>query len=217
MLLWFIYILLLLVVISIGLIRFKHLNSALRLVLLLVGAGLVNEVAKKGFGIEIRQKLDHVYMFVELLIWAIYYFKILKRKQRLYIYSGLVIFASLMFIFHAIYDMDLWNDNYTDYVLLGVVVSVWSSLFLYELTFKPLTYSLKEDGNFWINCGTFLFYPGLVFSFGFSAYNRGANLGSLKAIATINHTLNFVLYILFAMAFLNAKNELRTVYNSKFN
>ena len=215
--LWYLYIFIIISSVLIGLIRWRHLSTPLRVIHLLVIIALSVELLKTRLNEEKDYFVEHLYMRVELLVWLCYYYLILAKNKRIWLMICAILFIVAIYILKLFFHVDHWGVNYYDYVLLAVCVSTFTGIFFWELVFKPMNYSIKEDGNFWVNCGNFLFYPGLVFAFGFTTYFDKGSPFFAQWLGTINHILNLVLYILYGFAFYfhkrKRKASLTFVYN----
>ena len=135
-------------------------------------------------------------MRVELVVWLFYYYLILAKGNRIWLLICAALFIVVIYVLKFLFQVEHWGVNYYDYVLLAFCVSMWTVIFLGELVFKPLSYSLTEDGNFWINRGNFVYYPGLVLAFGFTTYFDKSSPAIAEWIGNINHILNLIIYVI---------------------
>lgn len=205
--LWYLYILLLCGNIAVGIIRRKHLGPALKVMLGIIITVLVTEVTKRQLKAPYIALVDHLYFIGELLLLLVYYHVLLARNKRKLLYAGLVFFLTAVFVLSLATPGYLWQNNYIDFVFLAVCVSVWSGCFFYELLQKPIQHSLKSDGNFWINCSNFLYYPGTVLLFGYSAYIEHVNPAFSHSLNIMSNMMNLVLYLLYLVAFAIARKQ----------
>lgn len=65
---------------------------------------------------------------------------------------------------------------------------------------------MRYDGNFWINCGNFIFYPGLVFAFGFRNYFKDTSFVIDQLLTVMTRYLNLLLYVFYGIAFFMERN-----------
>lgn len=207
MLLWYLYILLLVCNIAAAVIRRKHLNPPLSVMLAIILIALITEVVKKGLIPAHVALVNHLYFVFELLLWLIYYYFLLARSKRILLYAGLTFFLTAVFVLWTAKPDYLWQDNYLDFVFLAVCVSIWSGSFFYELLQRPIHYSLKWDGNFWVNCSNFLYYPGTVLLFGYGAYIEQVNPAFSRSLDILSNAMNLILYLLYFVAFAITKKQ----------
>ena len=199
--LWYFYISIIMCSVLVGLIRLRHLDTPVKVILTLVIIALSVELLKTKLNDDQDYLIEHIYMRVEMVAWLYYYYLILAKNKRIWLVLFAFLFIITIYSLKLFWHVDHWGVNYYDYVILAVCVSIWTGIFFWELVFKPINYSVKRDGNFWINCGNFLYYPGLVFAFGFTTYFDQGSPVFAEWIATINHILNLVLYVLYSFAF----------------
>lgn len=205
--LWYIYIILLCCNITVAVLRRKHLSPPLKVILVIIITVLITEVTKKRLSPAYVSLIEHIYFICELLLWLVYYYVLLARNKRILLYSGLAFFLTAVFVLWTVDPGYVWASNYLDFVFLAVCVSIWSGCFFYELLQKPIQYSLKSDGNFWVNCSNFLYYPGTILLFGYSAYIEQVNPDFLPNLGIMSNAMNLVLYMLYLVAFAIAKKQ----------
>ena len=207
MLLWYLYIILLGCNIAVAVIRRKHLNSSLRVIAVIVLTVLITEIVKRALSPAYVALVNHLYFICELLLWLVYYNFLLARNKRIMLYAGLTFFLTAVFVLWTAKPGYIWQETYLDFVFLAVCVSIWSGTFFYELLQKPTQYSLKWDGNFWVNCSNFLYYPGTVLLFGYGAYIEQVNPAFSHSLDILSNAMNLILYMLYFVAFAIAKKQ----------
>lgn len=205
--LWYVYILLLCCNIAVAVIRRKHLGPSLKVMLVIIVTVLITELAKPRLSPANVALVDHLYFICELLLWLVYYYVLLARNKRVLLYSGLTFFLTAVFVMAVANPEYIYQSKYLDFVFLAVCVSVWSGCFFYELLQKPIQHSLKSDGNFWVNCSNFLYYPGTVLLFGYGAYIEQVNPAFSRSLDIMSNMMNLVLYLLYLVAFAIARKQ----------
>lgn len=201
--LWYIYIVLVFGNVAAGILRWKHLSSSLKALLFLVSWACIVELFQKQIiNTTIGNRLAHANMIVELLLQCCYYYFLLHKKKRPFLYITIAFFIIATSITYGTQPHFFDGKNFLDGVYLGICVSFWTGLFFLELIKKPIHYSLKSDGNFWVNCGNILFYPGTLMLFGLGNYLAQISPELKQKLHPINYALNLILYLLYLVAFL---------------
>ncbi len=195
--LWYIYVSIIALGIVLGITFWHFLSKTLKVSTILLASVLLIELLRASYPLFSRKLhfLNHLNTSQEFILLFLYYFTLLKKANRIYLYlsaSFYIVWVIITFIF--IPDF-YFTANFLDSVSLAIVVTIWTMIFFIELIYKPVHYSLESDGNFWINCAHILFYPGTLCLFGLRQY---INVGHQITYITI--VLNLVLYALYAVA-----------------
>lgn len=199
--LWYIYFALICINIVMALTRIKFLGKAMKINFALILWTCFIELLRKTTDRQTTTLLTHVNFSVELLFQFAYFNILLHKNKRYFLYGGLTFFVTALFVTLNVRPSFFLERYYIDAVFAGVCIAVWSSMFFYELIHKPLQYSLKSDGNFWVNCGNILFYPGTLLLFGLGSYVRHINPELEESLLPLNYGLNLTLYVFFITAF----------------
>jgi hypothetical protein len=199
--LWNIYIGLICVNLLVSLIRWKYLSTPVRLLSLLICWVLFIEILRNRSGKETAGFFTHVNISAELLFQFVYYYLLLPKKYRAFLIGGLTFYCTALFVTWNVDRSFFRERNYLDGVFLGICMTCWSALFFYELVQKPMQYSLRSDGNFRVNCGNILFYPGTLLLFGLGSYMEHVNPELRQSLKPLNYALNLTLYALYLAAF----------------
>lgn len=213
--LWYIYITLISLNLIVAFSRWQYLSAPLRVLSAFLGWSLVIEVCRWLTDKTTAGTLTHVNLSMELLFQFAYYYILLEKGKRLFIYAGLTLYFTALFVTWNVKPTFFVERNYLDGVFLGVCVSFWCGLFFYELMLKPLQYSLKSDGNFWVNCGNILFYPGTLLLFGLGNYLEHINPELWRSLKSINYALNLTLYAFYLAAFFKDRRQQTTALSHK--
>lgn len=199
--LWYIYFTLICINILVALLRRRFLGKAMRINFALIVWVFTIEMLRKITDRQTTTLLTHVNFSIELIFQFTYFHTLLNKNKRYFLYGGLTFFATALFVTWNVLPGFFMERYYIDGVYAGVCVAVWSGLFFYELIHKPLQYTLKSDGNFWVNCGDILFYPGTLLLYGLGSYVRQANPQLEESLLPLNYGLNLALYMFFITAF----------------
>ncbi|RYE11802.1 MAG: hypothetical protein EOP51_32580, partial [Sphingobacteriales bacterium] len=149
--LWYIYISLICLILLVSAFRWKLLSPSLRMLSLLVCWVLVIEVLRKSAGKETASVLTHLNFSAELLLQFGYYYIVLQKRFRPFLYIGLTFYFTALFVLWNV-DRNFFTErDLIDSVFMQVCITLWSTIFFYELLNKPMQYSLESDGNFWVN------------------------------------------------------------------
>jgi hypothetical protein len=205
--LWYIYIALICFNLVASFARWKYLSPPLKVLSGLLGWGLLIEICRELADKETAGILTHVNLSLELLFQLVYYYLLLEKRKRVFLYAGIVFYVVALSITWGVNPGFFKERYYLDGVFLGVCMTLWCGLFFYELMQKPLQYSLKSDGNFWVNCGNILFYPGTLLLFGLGNYMEQINPELWQSLKSINYALNLALYALYLAAFCKDRKQ----------
>jgi len=205
--LWYLYIALIGCNLVAAFLRWRFLSPPMKVLSLLLCWGFTIELFRQHADKGTAGVLTHINLNVELLFQFAYYYLLLEKKKRSFLYAGLTVFGTALFVTWQVNPNFFRERNYLDGVYLGVCMTLWCGLFFYELIQKPLQYSLKSDGNFWANCGNILFYPGTMLLFGLGNYMEHINPELWQSLKSINYALNLTLYALYLVAFCRDRKQ----------
>lgn len=200
MLLWLIYITVIGLNLVAATLRRKLLSPPVRLASVLMVWTFLVELLRHFSDKQTSLILLHINIGVELVFHFAYFRLLLQRNKRPFLYGGLAFFIVALLATWYQQPAFFREKNYIDAVFLGICTSLWSGVFFYEMIHKPLRYSLKTDGNFWINCGNILFYPGTLLLFALTSYLEDLNPQLLVSLKPINYVLNLTIYPLYLIA-----------------
>lgn len=167
-----------------------------------------------------RVLFSHVNMIVELTFNVIYFSMLLKPNKRIILILGSILFSTAFILNSEGLSSGFWHTKNYNYCVAGnICITAWSCIFLYELIYKPLNYTLKHDGNFWIICGNLLFFPGTVLLYGLSNYLGRENPELAHSLQIINHSLNLLLYFFYVIALFqhNRQKHKNSFLSNKMN
>jgi hypothetical protein len=205
--LWNIYIVLICLNLIAAITRWKYLSKPVKMLSASLCWVLFIEVLRHNSEKETLWLLTHINLSVELLFQFAYYYLLLPKKYRGFLYTGFTFYCTALFVTWNVNHSFFIEGNYLDGVFLGICMTLWGALFFYELMHKPMQYSLKSDGNFWANCGDILFYPGTLLLFGLGSYVEHINPGLWQSLRTLHFGLNLILYALYLTAFYLDKKQ----------
>src|SRR6218665_2281221 len=208
--LWYIYILLICINLIVSLARWKYLSKPVKMLSGLICWVLFIEILRNRSEKEAAGIFTHINISAELLFQFAYYFLLLQKKYRVYLYTGLTFYCTAIFVTWNVYPRFFIERNYVDGVFLGICMTIWSALFFYELVQKPMQYSLRSDGNFRVNCGNILFYPGTLLLFGLGSYMEHVNPELRQSLKPLNYGLNLTLYALYLAAFYRDRKPMQS-------
>jgi hypothetical protein len=205
--LWNIYIVLICLNLLTAIARWKYLSKPVKMLSALLCWVLFIEILRNRSDKETLWLLTHINLSAELLFQFVYYYLLLPKKYRGFLYIGLTFYCTALFVTWNVNRSFFMEHNYVDGVFLGISMTLWNALFFYELVHKPMQYSLKPDGNFWANCGNVLFYPGTLLLFGLGSYLDYVNPELRRSLNPLNYGLNLTLYALYLAAFYRDKKQ----------
>jgi hypothetical protein len=205
--LWNIYIVLICLNLLTAAARWKYLSRPVKMLSASLCWVLFIEVLRHRSDKETLWLLTHVNLSVELIFQFAYYYLLLPKKYRNFLYIGLTFYGTALFVTWNVNHSFFLQGNYLDGVFLGICMTLWNALFFYELMHKPMQYSLKSDGNFWVNCGNILFYPGTLLLFGLGSYMEHVNPELWQNLRMVSFVLNLTLYTLYLAAFYQDRKQ----------
>ena len=167
---------------------------------------IIVEILRKISNSEWNLIFSHITCMVELAILSVYFFYLLSKKKRAFLYVGVLIYATAIIASIVMNPAFFIGKNRIDAVLYDILATVWAVLFFQELIQKPLRYNIKIDGNFWSNCGHILYYPGTILIFGLGRYVENLNHDLWETIKSLHHWLNLIMYFSYLIAFIMDRN-----------
>jgi hypothetical protein len=205
--LWNIYIALICLNLLTAIARWKYLSKPVKMLSALLCWVLFIEVLRHRSEKETLWILTHINLSAELLFQFAYYYLLLSKKYRGFLYIGLTFYCTALFVTWNVNNTFFISLTYLDGVFMGICLTLWCALFFYELIHKPVQYSLRSDGNFWVNCGNILYYPGTLLLFGLGSYMEHINPELRQSLNPLNYTLNLILYTLYLAAFYRDRRQ----------
>jgi hypothetical protein len=149
----------------------------------------------------------HLYIVAEFICMTFYYKEIIETKPgRKYVWW--VFFITLVVLL-AVYVYKwpfLLSNSFADFVIAGFSICVYVILYFNSSIRHTENYvRLQSSPVFWINVGNLFFYGGCLFVMGFHQYLLESNRSLATNLLSINHFLNYVLYIFYLVAFICIK------------
>jgi hypothetical protein len=207
MFLWYIYILLLLLNLVFALIRWGKLRTPIKWLFGLLCWVFLIEIFRKLCDEQWKTFGTHLNIPIEMMFQFLYFYYLLNKKKRIFLYGGLTFFFTALFVAWNVDNDFFWQKNFIDGVFMDVCITLWTGLFFYELIQKPIRYNINIDGNFWVNCGNILYYPGTILLFGLNRYLESVNPELWQNLRPLNYFLNLLIYILYLIAFIMDRNK----------
>lgn len=207
MLLWYIYILLIILNLVVAIVRWQKLRFPIKWLAGLLGWVLIIEILRNVCNEKWKPLLSHISISVELLMQFAYFKLLLHKKKSIFLYVALACYIITLFFTWTHNPSFFFKTHFLDGVFINICITLWSGLFFYELIQKPLQYNINLDGNFWVNCGNILFYPGTLLLFGLNSYLENINPALWANLRPLNYGLNFTLYTLYLIAFIMDKKR----------
>lgn len=202
------YFVILIIGIIIGLIKYKLLTKSSKLFLLLLVVTLLFEVFV--FYYTHRNKSNYIFynLFIplEYSIIAIGFYTEVGKKWILYSIALLLGFIFLSSFYISLFDEFNTNVLISNFFLITILCLAFLYLLLKEETEK----SFIDFPMFWISSGFLIFCIGNLFAYG--TYNLFEKAGTSPVIGKIFLYIriysNYLLYLLFAVAFLVRQSSL---------
>lgn len=188
----------------VSLLNQKHNESYFKVFTFLLFVIIVVETSgytmKKMLNIE-NQFLFHIYGPIEYTCIAYIYSSTFKntiaKKLTLYSIILFIVFSS----FSSLYLQSLTDTPY-NFLLRCLLIIGLSLFYFYELYQKEEVINLTKLPMFWISVGNFAFYAGNFFLMGLIDTLERMHSDLVKPLFNINTILNIFLYVMFIIGFL---------------
>lgn len=202
MLLWYIYIFLIVVNLTVAIARWRQLRTPLKWLFGFLSWVLFVEILREFGNEKWKPLLTHLNISIEILIQFAYFKLVLHKRKHLFLMGGIIFYYTALFLVWCSYPSFFMQGYFLDGVFMDICITLWTGLFFYELIQKPLQYNINRDGNFWVNCGNILYYPGTMFLFGLNSYMKSVSSDLWNSLRPLNYGLNLTLYALYLVAFI---------------
>jgi len=202
MLLWIIYILLIISNLTVAIVRWRQLRTPLKILFGLLAWVLIVELLRRYCDEKWKPLLTHLNISTEILFQFSYFRMLLHKRKYPVLLGGIIFFYTALFLaWYTEHDFFM-HSYFLDGVFMDLCITLWTGLFFYELIQKPLQYNINRDGNFWVNCGNILYYPGTLLLFGLNSYMKNVSPDLWDRLRPLNYGLNLTIYALYLLAFL---------------
>lgn len=148
----------------IGLLRYKHCDTASGIIILLLAVTLISELTSYYFAVTYSNNMPvyHVFNPTELLIISFYFNFSIKafRRKNIGIYIGLI--GVVLGIINTVFFQPIKSLNSYFLLFEGFTV-IFMSLFSYREMFEDIHVNAARNPHFWFS-SIFLFISGVTYS-----------------------------------------------------
>lgn len=183
--------------------RWKRVDRSLHIMLVLLVAAISTEKLHDTFyPAPFTKAMFHVYQIIETGILSWYYWCIFEsERNKKIVVSGFAVFL-LWFVFdYLLKTTNLFTYKRSDMNVEGVLVSIYSVLFLLERYAEKEPVVLKTFPHFWIVIANLMFYSVSLLFYVFQVYLLKQS-PYYKSLQIIPQIANLVLYSFYCIAFL---------------
>ena len=159
-----IYIILLILSLSSGLLRYKQIDKASMVIVFLLAVTLISETTSIYIGWKYRNNMPvfHIFSPIELFIVSIYFNRSIEyfKKFNIGIYVGVV--GILLSILNTIFIQQIKTLN-SYFLLYEGFCIIFMALYSYRTMFEDLEMNVVRNPHFWFS-SIFLFISGVTYS-----------------------------------------------------
>ena len=184
--------------------RFKYLTDAAKALLVyLCTSALVSIVIKYTASYKINNlPIFHLYTFIELLLLAEFYKKLIGFKKIITIVQFLFLIACVVnaVFFQSIFTFNTYTRPLEAFIIMLFAVNYFAKIFT-----DTSKVNLLEIPGFWFNTGLFLYFSGAFMLFIFSNFLLKVSQESYYIVWNTHATFVLIMYILFTLGFIKCK------------
>lgn len=193
------------VVLIIGIIRYKNLSKELHYVLYFVGLGAITELFLdfyKPYLFKNTMPVGHVYIPLSIIIIGFFYIRILSGFINTKLIR-LLLFAYIGFAFvNPFFIQSIWQFPNIIGASGAIMLVIFSILFFSKILTEAKVQKLKKEPLIWLNSIFLFYYSGSFFYY--ILYNISVNYSNefARFIVLLNLILVILLYVMIAFVFL---------------
>ena len=188
--------------ILLGLVKFRVLPTALRIVVIhLLIAGLVDLAATILWNNKINNLfLLHIYTIEEcgMILWFYSYVlsDAMSRRNFLYVFIGFAVLSAA----NSAFVQPLTRNNTYARSLEAMIVIICAVMYFYRMLSESKLKSPARTPYFWINTGFLIYFSGSLVLFTLSNYIRGPQYKQLRIdVWTLHALFAIIMYALIAV------------------
>lgn len=159
-----IYLIIITLSLSIGLIKYNQIDSASKVIVVLLAITLISEAIAKYAAIKYQNNMPVYHFFnpIELFTISIYFNRNIEyfKKHSIGIYIGL--FGILMSVLNSLFFQPI-NTLISYFLLFEGFCIIFMSLFSYRSMFEDIEMNVVRNPHFWFS-SIFLFVSGITYS-----------------------------------------------------
>lgn len=200
---YIIYLVLLLIVLAIGVVRYRKLTTPFKILTLLIGLTLMCESVKKIVAILFKNSMpiEHLSGIIECILFSLCYFYLLKRKPLKRFISILAVCLLTLYLFDVIIFEPL--DQFPSIFLniSQLVYLIYALVLFREMLLFPSEKKLAEQSSFWFNINILFFSTSIFLTFALTSYFLAHKL-DVYPLYTMSYVFNIIFYAFIGVAIL---------------
>lgn len=204
---YYIYFTIMAIGLIVGIVRIKSLNKGSKLMLLLLFLTIISESLATflKFDAQNNVMMYHIFEPIEFFLICFAFWNEIKHKAIFLMVIGNIIFALINSFFIQHYLTSFNSNAYALESFLSILLALW---YLYRLLSEKTSFNFTNYPMFWISVGFMIFNVINLFILG--THNAIANVYPQIGFIfrTVRFVSNYLLYILFIVAFISPQKEL---------
>lgn len=187
----------------IGLIRFRYLAPALKVIFLLVAIGCTVEMLSLPVfgGMGSSLPIYVVYTLIEYLLISLFYYLLARNalQQKIIFFGSIIYICIFLAVLNGVDNIGA-HFGYLS-AAESVLIVLWVLLYLRQIMYHQIDMDLKRSPTFWISTGFLLYFLGSFFLFAsFSLLMQDAAV-AIQFYDVIHSALNIINYLLICIGF----------------
>jgi len=208
------YLLLLLLVLVTGVVRYKKLTTPFKILTLLIISTLLLEISAKICAVRFRNNLPvmHIISITQYLFYSFAYYHLFKNN----IIRNSILASIFLFIIFFTVNSLLIQPYYSDFPSNAVLASeilyaIFSLLLFKQMLLYPLQVNIIKQSVFWYNTAMLFFSTTMFLNLGLINYFIKHQLNDL-IVYDFTFVINMIFYLLIGISILIDNKEIST-YN----
>lgn len=198
----------------VGILNYKKLNRACKVLFIFVGYGVFNEVVgfilRDFFAVKNTMPQGNLYYIIEFLLLGIFYMIILSNKVSKKLFLLIIILFEIYSIFNVLYIQNIWEYPSIPQTISKLVFIICTLLFFHNTMLEAKIKNLWSEPLIFINVAVLIYYSGnLFFSLLFQYILEYSNEFSKLTVQYFS-ILNALFYVLIAIGFYKAGKQKNT-------
>lgn len=153
--------------------------------------------------------LFHIYDILEYIILGSIYIKTFESQSAKKIVLFSIVAYTLLCLINSLFFQKIFQSADTYNFLIGCLLKTFLVLYyFYELYQSNSDNHVGNLSIFWISIGNFFFFTGTFFVMGLIEEIKIANPKLADSLHSINTVLNYVMYIMYSIGFLQRNDDL---------
>jgi hypothetical protein len=204
------YLLLLLAVFITGIIKYRRVSTAYKVLTLLIGATFLSECVSRVLVATIHNSKPayHFLSPIEILCFsAIYYYQLINKTLKVTIQYLMVLFAAGAVIDTLFFEtLFVFPSNYL--MVSELFYLLYSLLGFRQMLLNPIQVPIYRQSFFWLNTALLIYSATIFLSDGLHDYFVHHNFGT-RTLNTFIYFTNIIFYTFLGVAIITDKRQLK--------